>query len=387
MKILLVSDYFQPKIGYTKVQVSKHLSEMGHTVKVLTSDRYFPFHNYEATTKKILGERIRIIGTHKENGFLVERKPILLEAFTRVFIPDLKASIRAFNPDQVIVVGISTFTCFQVAQLKSELGFKLIIADSHLPSEFNSGNNIFKNIFYDIFKLLFTPTISKAADKVIAIQDKTVDIIKNVYGITKPIFVVPNGTDTKIFRFSKKYNETIRKELNIPQKSNVLIYTGKIIQQKGVDLLFTSFSRLIKKYKNIHLILVGSGPEDYISTCKQKVSKKELNNIHFIGFLDQNELFKYYSAADIAVWPLQESLAMNDAAACKLPFIANNTMGDKTRISNDNALLYKKNNIKDLTKQIELLLKNPILRKKMGENGRKLMVEKLSWKKIAEQYI
>lgn len=387
MKILLVSDYFQPQIGYAKVQVSKELMKMGHTVKILTSDRYFPFHNYEVTTKKILGNRIRKPGMKKENGFLVERKPVLFETFTRVFIPNLQTSIEKYEPDQVIVFGISTITCFQVAMLKDRLRFKLVIADSHLPSEFNSGNIFLKKIFYGLFRVFFSGMIQSRADKVLALQDKTVDVIHTIYGIKNKIEVLPNGTDTTIFKFSKKFRNTKRKELKISKDDFVLIYTGKIISQKGIDLLFRSFDQLAKKNKNLQLILVGSGPQEYIDYCFSFLNRKMFKNIHLVGFKDQNELLKYYSASDLAVWPLQESLAMNDAASCSLPFIANNTLGDKTRISNKNALLYEINNVESLTNTIQKLIDNPKERKKMGKNGRELMIKKLSWKQISKGYL
>ncbi len=387
MKILLISDYFQPKIGYAKVQVVRELIEMGHQVKILTSDRYFPFHDYEKTVKKILGKRIRKPGLKRENGFLVERKPILFEAFTRVFISDLYTAIEKYKPDQIIVVGIATFTCFQVAQLKNKLKFKLVIADSHLPSELNSGNIFIKKLFYFFFRLFFIKAINSGADKVIALQDKSAEVIKTIYGVKKNILVIPNGTDTKLFKFSSKSRKSIRKELTINKNDFMIIYTGKIIKQKGIEILFKAFKQLYKKNKNIHLLLIGSGPNAYIQECFSLVDENCKSNIHLLGFKNHSELFKYYSAADIAVWPLQESLAMNDAAACSLPFIANSTMGDKTRISNNNAFLYTLGNTKSLVNKIRKLIDNKELRIKMGKNGRSLMTKKLSWKIVAKGYL
>jgi glycosyltransferase involved in cell wall biosynthesis len=386
MKILIVSDYFQPKIGYTKVQVARHLMSLGHTVKILTSDRYFPFHNYETTTKKLIGKRIRSIGQKKENRFLVERKKILFEAFTRVVFTGIEESITEYKPNLVIVFGISTYTCYKVAKLKKKLNFKLIIADSHLPSELSSGNMYLKNTFYYIFRLLFSRVISEESDKVIAIQDKTKEVIRDIYGINKKINIVPNGTDINLFKFSNKERNNIRKELNISKDSFVIIYTGKVIKQKGLDILFKSFNSLINK-KEIYLLIVGGGPKEYIDECYKIIDKDNHRLIKLVGFKDQKNLFKYYSASDLAVWPLQESLAMNDAAACSLPFIANSTMGDKTRLSNKNALLYKKGDADNLSKKIKIFIKNKRLRVKMGKNGRELMVKKLSWEKISKQYL
>ena len=99
------------------------------------------------------------------------------------------------------------------------------------------------------------------------------------------------------------------------------------------------------------------------------------------------ELYKYYSAADVAVWPLQESLAMNDAAACGLPFIANDELGDKERTSANNTLLYIKGDSIDLQQKLLYLLENKTQRIAMGKRGRDLMKKKFSWDILAERYL
>ncbi|MEI6774006.1 MAG: hypothetical protein WCL18_04295 [bacterium] len=43
----------------------------------------------------------------------------------------------------------------------------------------------------------------------------------------------------------------------------------------------------------------------------------------YVDFVKNTELYAYYSASDIGVWPLQESVSMVEGAACNVPFIAN----------------------------------------------------------------
>jgi glycosyltransferase involved in cell wall biosynthesis len=78
---------------------------------------------------------------------------------------------------------------------------------------------------------------------------------------------------------------------------------------------------------------------------------------------------------------------MNDAISCSLPVIANDKIGVKERFSRGNALLYRQGNINDLVKKIQILYKDPVQRKKMGNNGRELVVEKMSWLQKAMEYI
>ena len=57
MKIVHVCDYIQPQLGYQEYYLAKEHAKMGHEVTVITSDRYYPFPNYENTAEKILGDR------------------------------------------------------------------------------------------------------------------------------------------------------------------------------------------------------------------------------------------------------------------------------------------------------------------------------------------
>ena len=241
-------------------------------------------------------------------------------------------------------------------------------------------------IFYFLFRFFFASLVANNTDQFIALQDKTQEIIKHTYGIkSKNIKIIPNGTDIDLFKFNLIARNKIRHQFKIKKKDFVIIYTGKIIKEKGIDILFKAFNFLNKK--NIYLLLVGDGPSDYKNFCLKLVNLKLHGNIIWAGWQKQETLPAYYSAADVAVWPLQESLAMNDAASCGLPFIANHELGDKTRVSEHNALLYKKGSYLDLAQKITYLLKNYKIRSMMGRRGRRLAEEKLSWYQIAQAYL
>ena len=57
MKIVHLCSYIQPKLGYQEYYLAKEHAKMGHEVIVISSDRYYPFPDYNNTIKKILGNR------------------------------------------------------------------------------------------------------------------------------------------------------------------------------------------------------------------------------------------------------------------------------------------------------------------------------------------
>lgn len=387
MKILLVCNYFQPKLSYAESEIANALLKMGHKIEIITGDRYFPFPNYNSTVKNVLGDRVVGVSRKNESGFLVNRQKVYFEFFARACFFGIYQKIKAFNPDVILTFGLTTPGSIQVALFKKFFKYKFIGIDSHLPSELFSSNVFIKKIFYFNFRLLFSKLINNNIDKIIAAQEGTKDIIKKYYGLDKNITLISHGTNIELFKFNNIARLKIRKKLNLKSTDFLIIYTGKIIKSKGIDILIKAFSRLSEKYKNLYLLLVGSGPSEYVDDCLHNLSKNIKRRIIWEEFKEFQELPDYYSAADVAVWPLQESLSMNDAASCSLPFIANDRIGVKERLSNNNALLYTKGNSLDLSKTIEILYLDKVKRKKMGKNGRELVENNLSWESVAKKYL
>src|SRR3989344_4150214 len=385
MKILIVIDYFEPQLGYSENFFSKEFIKLGHEVWVLTSNYYFPFPNYKQTMQSALGDRILKPGVVWDKGIKIIRKKLIFEIFARAFFGGHDEIIKQFNPDIVIVNKSAGFSAVLIALLKKKYSFKLFCYDSLLPSELNRGNKWLKEAVYYLFRICFSDALNSSVDKFIAVQEQTKDVMVKYFGIKKHIDIIPLGTDIESFRFGNKERLALRKNYQIQEKDFAILYTGKLIEAKGVDLLFNAFNKLASNIQNIKMLVVGDGTDNYKKSCLKLVAEKYQKNVIFIPFQPKEQLYKYYSAADVAVWPLQESTSMNDAAACELPFIANDELGDKTRISYNNALLYRKGDTTDLYKKIQYLYNDQSLRKKMGKNGRKLAEEKLSWREIAKE--
>ncbi|GIK83877.1 MAG: hypothetical protein BroJett025_04990 [Patescibacteria group bacterium] len=387
MKILLVCNYFQPKLSYAESEIARALLSLGHSVEVITGDRYFPFPNYEKTVQSVLGTRLVGTSKKKENGIFVTRQKVYFEFFARSGFFGIYQKIKSFRPNYVIVFGLTTPASIQVSLFKNNSNFKFVGVDSHLPSELFSSQVVLKKAFYFVFRLLFSNLINKKIDKIIAVQEGTKGVIKKYYGLNKKIVLASHGTNTELFHFDPLLRTKVRKHYNINEKDFLIIYTGKIIESKGIDILIKAFENLCLKYKNVYLLLVGSGPLEYKETCLNIATENTKMKIIWEEFKNYKKLPAYYSASDVAVWPLQESLSMNDAAACSLPYIVNHTAGVKERLSNNNALLYKKGDSIDLSKKIEYLYLNSDQRKKMGKNGRELVENNLSWQKVAKKYL
>jgi len=134
---------------------------------------------------------------------------------------------------------------------------------------------------------------------------------------------------------------------------------------------------LVAEGKAFRGLFVGSG------TAKDVAAISHTPGCVVQPFVPTIDLPPYYWAADVGVWPKQESTSQLDAAACGLPLILSNQIKVLERVD-ESGLLFEEDNPYDLAQQI-IRLSSPETRKRMGENGSQKVRSQISWVKIAQQ--
>lgn len=141
----------------------------------------------------------------------------------------------------------------------------------------------------------------KTANELIVPTKKTYDLFKNKYEVDKNIHIVPTGIEIERFykeNVNKKKVTSLKKELMILKDDFVIVFVGRIAQEKNVVFLLEAQKELNKKYDNIKLIIIGDGPD--MAEYKAIVEKYKLkDNIIFTGRVPWEEVPCYYQLADI----------------------------------------------------------------------------------------
>lgn len=117
-----------------------------------------------------------------------------------------------------------------------------------------------------------------------------------------------------------KNKTDVRTNLGIQEKF-VVISVGQFVERKGFDVLIKSCSLL---RGDIGVYIIGGRPTEQYNKI---IEELKLENITFVGFKTQEELRKYYMAADLFVLPTREDiwgLVVNEAMASGLPVITTN---------------------------------------------------------------
>ena len=159
----------------------------------------------------------------------------------------------------------------------------------------------------------------------------------------------------------------LKKELGISNKY-VVLYVGRIIISKGIDILIKAASGLTEE---VGIYLIGGKETDEYSLLAKKCG---VNNLHYIEHIPLELLKKYYLAADVFVLPTRKDtwgLVINEAMSFALPIITTeNCVAGVELIDNGvNGYLIKNEDVDTLHDKIQYLLNNPELRNIMASNN------------------
>jgi glycosyltransferase involved in cell wall biosynthesis len=143
---------------------------------------------------------------------------------------------------------------------------------------------------------------------------------------------IPHGIDMS--EYAPKNSEeklVLRRALGLSTDGTLLIYTGRLIEGKGLETLFAAMVSLAD-VPGLHLLLVGSGSGQVISIEEKLRREAETTplrgRVTFTGRVEN--VAAYLQACDVFVFPtLDEALGMSavEAQACGLPAVASRTGG------------------------------------------------------------
>ena len=92
----------------------------------------------------------------------------------------------------------------------------------------------------------------------------------------------------------------LRKQLELPADSTILMYHGRIEQEKGIDILVKAFAAV--RADNLHLVLVGTGSQEYSQSLNESIQNQGLHDrVHFTGF--RSDIIACIQEAGLGVIP------------------------------------------------------------------------------------
>lgn len=197
----------------------------------------------------------------------------------------------------------------------------------------------------------------------------TTDYLTYYGAVKNNIYIYPFTTVSKkdiVDKKIKKLNkDDYKKMLSIPEKK-IIISVGQFVHRKGFDILLQA-SKEISSETGVYIV-GGQPTSEYLEIAQNQ------SNIHFIDFMDKDQLAEYYMASDLFVFPTREDiwgLVVNEAMSYGLPVITTDACIAGLELVKDyeNGFIVPTNNALILSNKINEVLNDEILLENMSEKS------------------
>ncbi|WP_374722427.1 glycosyltransferase family 4 protein [Peribacillus tepidiphilus] len=239
--------------------------------------------------------------------------------------------------------------------------------------------------------------------QIVTVSDYIGNVIKSLYPQAESkVRTIYSGVDIERFlpgnHSSMKHIRNDIRKANGLENKKVLLFAGRLSNNKGVDKLVRAIPELSKKFKDLALVIMGSKwfsleeTTDYIAYVRS-LAKKLPIPVVATGFVAPSKIQNWFAAADLFVctsqW--QEPLARvhYEAMAAGLPIVTTARGGNPEVIHpRENGLVVERpEDPSCFAEHIGEILSNSSLMRKMGEKGRELAVSRYTWDRVASELL
>ncbi len=292
MNIALFSDSYIPtKSGVVTVvvQLKKILEDMGHHVVVVTVGRGRKEcedgdpNVFRCKCFVLPQDKGQYFGLPRQKDiipFLKEHKIELIHAHTEFAIG--KAAVKAGKKLNIPVIA-STHTLW-------ELYYKY-----YLKFAFWLPKSVIRFAVKQLYKKFYA---------FVNVSAKAKNYYKEPFMLPSiPSAIIPNAIDSKKFiahNCTEEEKTALRKQLGISENDRVILYVGRIVEEKRMDELLAVLKRVVDKRENTKVLMVGAGV--HLAKLRSFVEKTPYEDkILFTGFIDWTKLYAYYALGDVFV--------------------------------------------------------------------------------------
>lgn len=347
--------------GSNEHLLCRGLAKLGHEVTIFIADKQ---PNWQTLRRKKIEKRIE-----EYDGFTIYRLHAGPEVGIVPLIPSLFLTLMKMKFDIIHAhdfYAASSFYGAIVSQAK-RIPFILTQHNDQLPSK------VINALLYSVNGYTSGRFIFSHARNIIALNTAIKDHLVAMGADGSKIEIIPNAVDTRLF--SPNHKNLLETRWGI--SGLVILFVGRLVEDKGVKYLLQAFSEVVKEIPDVKLVIVGKGPQERELRRLQK--SLGLTRVYFLGTVANKFMPNIYAGCDVLVLPsIREPFGnvVIEAMAVGKPVIGSYVGGMKdTIVHGVTGYHVQPKNSGQISGFLLRLLSNPSLREQMGENARKRAFE------------
>jgi len=372
LRVLLIN-YEYPPLGGGGGNATRHLGRalvrLGAEAMVITA----AYGNLPATEDDggMLVHRIKTWRRHRERCSVLEMLAFMLAARTSV-----RTLANTFQPD--VTLAYFTLPCGPVAHyLKKHMGVPYLVSlqGGDVPGFMSDQLGLYHHLSGGWIRRLWTNAAAVIANS------EGLARLARAHAPDVTVGVIPAGADIDGITPSDHSREE-----NGPLR---LLFVGRLVQQKGLDVLMNAISKM-KKSNGVHLTLAGDGPlrKELVTQVQNSALK---GRVTFKGWLDKNQLAAVYKEANVFVLPSRDEgmpNAMLEAMAGGLAVVGTSISGiEELVVDGVTGLIIPQEDAHSLARALDNLEGNRIMARDMGRAGRARAEEHYNWTIVGRAYL
>lgn len=344
---LCLSCFYIDNYGYQENMLPKYHVLQGHNVQVLASLVSFDKNGNPCLLKNereyLTKDEYKVIRTDYKRPFYSFNK--LFRRYNKVY-----EHITNFAPDIIFIHDCQFWDIFEVIKyLKKHPDVKVFV-DGHTDLINSARNWLSREILHKIVWKHCAQAINPYTEIFWGVTPLRCDFFNEIYGIPleKIDLLVMGVDDANIpYKDRDEIKISVRKELGVSKNDFVIVTGGKIDKMKNIDLLMQAIVEI--NLSSIKLIVFGNILPEIESIILQLATNE---NIIYIGWINSEQAYKYFFAADLAIFPGTHSVLWEYSVGCGIPAFFKRWPGMEHIDVGGNVLFLDDDSIDELSKEI-----------------------------------
>jgi glycosyltransferase involved in cell wall biosynthesis len=209
----------------------------------------------------------------------------------------------------------------------------------------------------------------------------------------RPGIIIPNGLYPEDYA-NLPTKGTLQQKYPELKNKKIILFFGRVSFKKGFDVLIPAFSKLAKELSDCHLVIAGPDLEGLTETFTEEFEANGIkcggknSQVTFTGMLEGIMKLAVLNDSDLFVLPSYTEnfgISVIEAMACSLPVLISNKVNIWDKVVEADAGWAGPTDAEWFYLKMKELVLDKELRKKMGENGKKLVSDQYSWPQIARK--
>jgi glycosyltransferase involved in cell wall biosynthesis len=199
--------------------------------------------------------------------------------------------------------------------------------------------------------------------------------------------VIPLGLWVEDYR-RPQTEGTFRRLFPEVGQRRIILFLSRLNFKKGLDLLIPAVGKLSRRRDDIHLVVAGPEEDGFGKNVLSWISQSgSTGKVTLTGMLQGGAKLAVLQDAEMLVLPSYSEnfgVAVVEAMACGLPVVISDKVNIWREVESAKAGLVTACDPTEIARAIEVLLDDPQDGRKMGRNGRKLVKNQYSWRRVAK---